>query len=90
VTHAAVVQVVIDPASDLDHRRSILEQHVVPELSALAGYRSSIWLHDDAGTGTSVVVFDTATQAEAGLAVLTRPGGPAVIAAAVHAVEAEA
>ena len=42
----------------------------------MPGYRTSTWLNDGAGTGTCVVVFDTAAQAHAGLATLTREGGP--------------
>ncbi len=90
MAHAVVVQVVIDPSSDIGHRRGILEEFVLPELTALPGYRTSMWLHDGQGIGTSVVLFDTAVQAEAGLAVLTREDGPEVTAAGVHTVEAEA
>jgi hypothetical protein len=90
MTHAAVVQVVLDPSADLAHRHSVLEQFVLPELTAMPGYRRSTWLNDGAGAGTCVVVFDTAAQAQAGLAALTREGGPEVTAAGVHAVEAEA
>ena len=45
MTHAAVVQVVLDPSADLAHRHSVLEQFVLPELTAMPGYRRSTWLN---------------------------------------------
>jgi hypothetical protein len=90
MAHAVVVQVAIVPDSDLAHRRAILHEFVIPEVKALPGFARGVWLNDGEGTGTCVVVFGTEEQARAGLASLTRPGGPPVTASGVHEVEAEA
>jgi hypothetical protein len=87
--YAAVVQVAIEPGSDPAHRQRVLDEFVIPELRALPGYRQSLWLSDGGGTGTCVVVFDGADQAQTGLDVLTRDGGPAATAAGIHQVDAE-
>jgi hypothetical protein len=47
-------------------------------------------MNDGAGAGTCVVVCSTEDAARAALEVLTREGGPPVIRAGVHKVEAEA
>ena len=85
-----MVQVAIDRGSDVAHRHGILDEFVVPEVRALPGFARGVWLNDGDGTGTCVVVFGTEAEARAGLALLTRPGGPPVTAAGVHEVEAEA
>ncbi len=90
VAHAAVVQVAIDPAADVSHRHGILNDFVVPEVSSLPGFVKGMWLNDGHGTGTCVVVFESEEAARAGLAVLTRAGGPPVIGAGLHDVEVEA
>lgn len=86
--YAAVVQIGIEPGSDPAHRQRVLDEFVIPELRALPGYRQSLWLSDGEGTGTCVVVFDDAVQAQAGVDVLTRDGGPAATAAGIHQVDA--
>ena len=90
MAHAAVVEVSIDPASDVAHRHGILEELVVPELRAMPGFRRGLWMNDGAGTGTCVVVCSTDEAARAVLEVLTREGGPPVIRSGVHEVEIEA
>jgi hypothetical protein len=90
VAHAAVVQVAIDPDSDVAHRHGILDEFVIPEVRALPGFTRGVWLNDGDGTGTCVVVFGTEEEARAGLALLSRPGGPPVTGSGVHEVEAEA
>jgi hypothetical protein len=87
--YAAVVQIAIEQGSDPAHRQRVLDEYVIPELRALPGYRSSLWLSDGEGCGTCVVVFDTADQAQSGLDVLTRDGGPAATSAGIHQVDAE-
>jgi hypothetical protein len=56
VTHAAVVEVSIEPTSDAAHRHGILEEFVVPEVRALPGFVRGVWMNDGRGTGTCVVV----------------------------------
>jgi hypothetical protein len=90
MAHAAVVEVSIDPTSDVAHRHGILEEFVVPEVRALPGFRRGLWMNDGAGTGTCVVVCSTEDAARATLEVLTREGGPPVIRAGVLEVELEA
>ncbi len=90
VAHAAVVQVAIDSSADATHRQGILNELVIPEVQALSGFVRGVWLDDGAGTGTCVVVFGRAEDARAGLALLTRPGGPPVLRAGVQTVDAEA
>lgn len=85
-----MVQVAIDPHSGVAHRHEILDEFVIPEVRALPGFTRGVWLNDGNGTGTCVVVFGSEEEARAGLALLTRPGGPPVTGAAVHEVEAEA
>ncbi|HEY6473879.1 MAG TPA: hypothetical protein VIY26_13385 [Acidimicrobiales bacterium] len=85
--YAAVVQIAIEPGSDPAHRQRVLDEFVIPELRALPGYRQSLWLSDGEGTATCVVVFDGADQAQAGLEVLTRDGGPSATTAGIHQVD---
>lgn len=87
---AAVVRVAIDPASDPAHRHGILNDVVIPEVKALPGFVRGMWLHDREGTGTCVAVFESEEEARAGLAVLTRPGGPPLLGSGLHEVDAEA
>jgi len=89
VAHAAVVQVAIHPASDAAHRRGILNDLVVPEVTSLPGFVKGMWLNDRNGTGTCVVVFESEEAARVGLATLTREGGPPVIGFGLHDVEVE-
>jgi hypothetical protein len=82
--------VAIDPSSGGAHRQAILGEFVIPELRALPGFVRAVWLNDRAGTGTCMVVFESEDAAKAGLAVLTRPGGPPVVSSGLHEVEAQA
>jgi hypothetical protein len=90
MAHAVVVQVKIEPDSDVAHRHAILNNNVVPEVRALPGFQNASWMNDGLGTGICVVTFDTERNAEAAVASLTPPGGPAVIASGVYQVEIEA
>jgi hypothetical protein len=87
--YAAVVQITLEPGSDPAHRRRVLEEFVLPELRGLPGYRQSLWLSDGERIGTCIVVFDAAEQAQAGLDVLTREGGPPATTEGIHEVEVE-
>jgi hypothetical protein len=90
VAHAVVVQVAIETGSDPGHRRGVLDDFVIPEVKSSPGFVRGLWLHDGKGTGTCVVVYETEEEARAGLALLTRPGGPPVTGTGLHEVEAEA
>ena len=90
VAHAVVVQVRIEPDSDAEHRHSILQRYVVPQVSRLPGFQDGLWLSDGEGTGTCVVAFDTEDHARASLPRLTPEGGPQVVHAAICAVEISA
>jgi hypothetical protein len=90
MAYAAVVQVKIEPDSDIQHRHGILNDFVVPETRALRGFQRATWMNDGAGTGTCVVLFDTAENAQSAIATLTSDGGPPVISSGIHEVEMEA
>jgi hypothetical protein len=90
MTHAVVIQVKIDPDSDIEHRHSILTDFVIPEARALPGYQKGTWMNDGAGTGTCVVAFDTEDNAKSALSPLTPAVGPPVISSGVYEVEIEA
>jgi hypothetical protein len=89
MVYAAVVQVKVEPDSDIEHRHAVLSDFVVPETKSLGGFQRAMWLNDGAGMGTCIVVFDTKDNAKAAIAVLTRPGGPPVLTSGVHEVEME-
>ncbi len=74
MAYAAVIRVSLDPASDREHRQSILREFVVPEASALSGFGNGMWLNDANGTGTCIVVFDTEEHARAAIGPLTPEG----------------
>jgi len=90
MTHAVVMQVELDPDSDIEHRHSILDEFVVPAGKALPGFQKGMWMNDGAGTGTCVVVFDTEEHAKSAVAPLTPVGGPQLVNSGVHEVEIEA
>jgi hypothetical protein len=87
MSHAVVVLVEIAPGSDVAHRHAILEQYVIPEVKALAGFQRATWMNDGAGTGMCIVTFDTEANANAAIPTLTPAGGPKVFTATVYAVE---
>jgi len=89
MAHAVVVQVRIEPGSDIGHRHAVLNDSVIPQVKALPGFVKGTWLNDGTGTGTCVVVFGTEDNARAAVAPLTPANGPAVLSAGVHAVEGE-
>ena len=89
MTHAVVIQVKLDPDSDIVHRHSILNDFVIPQAKALSGFQKGTWMNDGAGTGTCVVMFDTEDDAKLAVTSLTPVGGPAVISCGVYKVEVE-
>ena len=90
MAYAAVVEVKIEPDSDIEHRHAVLSDFVVPETKSLRGFQRAIWMNDRAGTGTCIVVFDTSENAQSAIATLTRDGGPPVVSSGIHEVEMEA
>ena len=90
MAHAVLVQVKLDPNSDVEHRHAILNDFVIPEVKALPGFQKGTWMNDDVGTGTCVVIFDSEDNARSAVTALTPVGGPPVISSTVCAVEVEA
>ena len=87
--YAVVVQVRIEPGSDIGHRHAVLNDFVIPQVKELPGFQKGTWLNDGSGTGTCVVMFDTEGNARAAVEPLTPANGPAVVSAGVYAVEIE-
>ena len=46
MAHAVVIQVEIDPNSDIEHRHAILNDFVIPEAKALPGFQKGTWMND--------------------------------------------
>jgi hypothetical protein len=90
MTHAVLVQVKLDPNSDVEHRHGILNDFVIPEAKALPGFQKGTWMNDGAGTGSCIVVFDTEDNAKSAVSPLTPGNGPVVISSGVYEVEMEA
>ena len=88
--HAVLIQVTLDPNSDIEHRHSILNEFIIPTAKGLPGFQRGTWMNDGSGVGTCVVMFDTKANADEAIASLTPDGGPPVISVGVHEVEAEA
>jgi hypothetical protein len=86
---AIVIQVKVDPDSDVEHRHSILNTYVIPEAKALPGFQKGTWMNDGAGRGTCVVVFDSQLNARSAVAPMTRDGGPQVLDVGVYEIEIE-
>ena len=89
MTYAVVIQVKLDPDSDIEHRHSILNDFVIPEARALPGFQKGMWMNDGAGTGTCVVVFDTEDHAQSAVTFLAPVGGPQLLTNGVYEVEIE-
>ncbi len=89
MAYAAVIQVRIDPDSDREHRHSILNEFVAPEVRALPGFQRGMWMNDGSGTGTCIVVFDTEEHAVSAIVSLTPGGGPQVLSSSIQEVEVE-
>jgi hypothetical protein len=89
MAHAVVILVKLDPNSDFEHRYTILSEFIIPEVKAMPGFKKATWMNDGAGTGTSVVVFDTEEHATAALVALMPANGPPVISSTVQAIELE-
>jgi hypothetical protein len=89
MAHAVVIQVEIDPNSDIEHWYAILNDLVIPEVKKLPGPQKGTWMNDGAGTGTCIVVFDTEDNAKSAVTPLMPDGGPRVIVSGVQEVEVE-
>jgi hypothetical protein len=89
MAHAVVMQVKLDPNSDIEHRHAILNDIVIPQAKALPGFQKGSWMNDGAGIGTCVIVFDTEDNAKAAVTPMSPSGGPSVINCGVFEVEIE-
>jgi hypothetical protein len=87
MTYAVLVQVEVDPNSDIEHRHAVLNDFVIPEVKALPGFQKGMWMNDEVGIGTCVVVFDSEDHARSAVTALTPVGGPPVITSTVCEVE---
>jgi hypothetical protein len=81
--HAVVIQVKIDPDSDVAHRHAILNDYVIPNVKVLPGFRSASWMNNGVGTGMCIVVFDTESCAKAAVTPLTPQDSPDVISSGI-------
>ena len=90
MTHAVAITVKIETDSDIAHRRTILDDSVIPEVKELPGFQKATWMNDGAGTGLCIVIFDTEEHAKAAVTPLTPSNGPAVITSDIYEVEVEA
>ena len=63
VAYAVVIQVKLDPNSDVEHRHAVLTDYVIPEAKALPGFQMGMRMNDGFGTGTCTIVFDTEDDA---------------------------
>jgi len=88
--YAALVQVEVDPRSDLTHRHSILSEFIIPQLKELPGFKGALWMNDGQGVGTCIVQFDTREQAEQSFEILTPSNGPRVLHSGTCEIELEA
>ncbi len=62
----------------------MLDEVVVPLAKAQPGFQRGTWMHNEAMTGTGVIVFDTEEHTSAAVEALQPPpGGPTVINCAV-------
>jgi hypothetical protein len=89
MAHAVVIQVKVEPNSDIEHRHSILNEFVIPAAKALPGFRKGTWMNNGAGTGSCVLVFDSEENARSAIAPMTREGGPQVLDVEVYEIEIE-
>ena len=85
MAHAVVMQVSL--VGDRDEGMKMLDEIVVPQAKAQPGFQRGTWMHNEAMTGTGVIVFDTEEHASAAMSALQPPpGGPTVINCAVFEV----
>ena len=85
MAHAVVMQVNL--VGDAAEGMKMLDEVVIPGAKAQPGFQRGTWMHNDAMTGTGVIVFDTEEHASAAMEALKPPpGGPTVINCAVFVV----
>ncbi len=90
MSHAVVLQVEL-PETNADDAVRMLNEQVIPNAKAQAGFQKGIWMRSAESKGLGVVVFDTAEHANAAASALKPPpGGPALISSTVYEVGAEA
>ena len=74
---ASIVVVSIDEP-DAEEGRRMLEEDIVPNVSAAPGFVSGYWLAPVGNEGTAVVIFDTEEQARATAPPVGANPGPGV------------
>lgn len=78
MAHAVVMQVNL--MDDAVEGMKLLDEMIIPHAKAQPGFQRGTWMHNEARTGTGVMVFDTADNAAAAMRALQPPpGGPTVI-----------
>ena len=88
MAYAVVMQVNL--VGDPEEGMKMLDEIVVPHAKSQPGFQRGTWMHNEAMTGTGVVVFDTAEHATAAMdALQPPPGGPTVINCAVFEIARE-
>jgi hypothetical protein len=90
MAHAVVLQVKL-LGGDPEEGQKMLDDLVVPNAKAQAGFQSGIWMRTAETSGMGVVVFDTEANAAAAQPALNPPpGGPELISSTVYEVGAQA
>jgi hypothetical protein len=88
VSYAVVMQVNL--VGDAAEGMKLLDEVVIPHAKEQPGFQRGTWMHNEARTGTGVIVFDTEGHASAAMdALQPPPGGPTVINCAVFEVARE-
>src|ERR1700722_6596429 len=77
--YAVVMKVPLDLDTSREHRKSVIEQYVVPEYQELPGFQFASWMNDGKGTGLCIVDFQSEVHPRAAVPALTGHGGPEVI-----------
>jgi hypothetical protein len=92
MAHAVVMQVQLSKDDVPEEAIKMLNELVIPQAKAQAGFQSGTWMrNEETALGTGVVLFDTEGNAKAALKNLAPPpGGPELISSAVFTVGATA
>jgi len=93
--YAFVAQVQFAEGADAELAQKMLESEVVPLVKSQPGFRNGIWCRNvDGKTGIGTAVFDTEANAKAAGETIRsqpqNPHAPAIVAAGVYEVVAEA
>ena len=90
MAHAVVVQVLLPEGGEPEEGIRMLNEQVIPNAKAQAGFQRGIWMSEGVN-GMGIIVFDTAENAAtAQEALKPPPGGPQLVSSTVYLVGAEA